>query len=110
MSYLTKKALRAQILKKAKRYTVCPHCKELNGMVKKGATGILKIVHDKYRSKKNSDLVIDKVLGKLKSAKESNRELATMANSALLIDMNPLHASIFNKILKIQFNKFVLIF
>lgn len=91
MSYLTKKSLRAQILKKAKRLTTCPHCKSLNGMVKKGFAGILKIVHDKYRSKKNSDYVIEKVLGKLKAAKESNKELSSMTHSALLIDMNPLH-------------------
>lgn len=91
MSYLTKKSLRAQILKKAKRLTTCPHCKSLNGMVKKGFAGILKIVHDKYRSKKNSDHVVERVLGKLKSAKESNKELSTMTHSALLIDMNPLH-------------------
>lgn len=37
----------------AKKMTYCPRCKELNGYVKKWP-GTLKIVHDKYRSKKTA--------------------------------------------------------
>jgi DNA-directed RNA polymerase III subunit RPC1 len=61
LPYLVRKALRKQILDKAKKITVCPHCRELNGTVKK--CGLLKIVHEKYRSKKSTDPVIVDVLG-----------------------------------------------
>jgi DNA-directed RNA polymerase III subunit RPC1 len=65
LPYLVRKALRKQILDKAKKFTICPHCRELNGTVKK--CGLLKIVHEKYRSKKSTDPVITDVLGEFAS-------------------------------------------
>jgi len=62
LSYLSRKALRKEILEKCKKVTTCPHCGSLNGVVKK--CGLLKIVHDKYRSKKKTDIVVKNVLGK----------------------------------------------
>lgn len=59
-------------------------------MVKKSSAGILKIIHDKYRSKKKTDPIVERVLARFNEVKESNRELGTMINSALLFDMNPL--------------------
>lgn len=63
LPYLVRKALHKQILDKAKKITVCPHCRELNGTVKK--CGLLKIVHEKYRSKKATDPVVTDALGEL---------------------------------------------
>lgn len=61
LPYLVRKAFRKQILDKAKKISVCPHCGELNGTVKK--CGLLKIVHEKFRSKKSTDPVIVDALG-----------------------------------------------
>lgn len=61
LPYLTKKALRRQVLDKTKKVSVCPHCRALNGVVKK--CGMLKIMHDKYRNKKKSDPIITDKLG-----------------------------------------------
>lgn len=52
LGYLTRKALRKQILDKAKKTSVCQNCGDLNGTVKKA--GLLKIVHEKYKAKKKS--------------------------------------------------------
>lgn len=62
LPYLSKKALRKQILDKTKKVSVCPHCRSLNGVVKK--CGMFKISHDKYRNKKKSDPVVTDKLGK----------------------------------------------
>lgn len=61
LSYLERKALRSQIVSKTKKITICPHCGELNGVVKK--CGPFKIVHDKYRSKKETDPIILQMIG-----------------------------------------------
>lgn len=89
ISYLYKKTLRAAVHKKAKTCTKCPYCDSLNGMVKKSSAGILKIVHEKYRMKKPTDAVVKSVLQEFHEAKESNKELAAMINSGLIIEMNP---------------------
>ncbi|KAI8424737.1 hypothetical protein MSG28_006690 [Choristoneura fumiferana] len=86
LSYLHKKALRAAVLKKAKTCTKCPYCESLNGIVKKSSAGILKIIHDKYRNKKPTDPLVQKVLHEFHEAKESNKELAAMINSGLIIE------------------------
>ncbi|XP_053613685.1 DNA-directed RNA polymerase III subunit RPC1 [Plodia interpunctella] len=90
LSYLHKKTLRAQVLKKAHTFSKCPSCEALNGVVKKSSTGILKIIHDKYRNKKSSDPVVVRVLKDFNQAKDSNKELATMMHSGLIVEMNPL--------------------
>lgn len=94
LSYLHKKTLRAAVLKKAKTSNKCPYCDELNGIVKKSPTGILKIIHDKYRMKKPTDPIVQKVLKEFNEAKESNKELATMINSGLIIELSPLEVCI----------------
>ena len=93
LSYLHKKSLRAMVHKKAKTCTKCPYCEALNGMVKKSPAGILKIIHDKYRAKKPTDPLVKRVLRDFHEAKESNKELATMINSGLVIEMSPLEVS-----------------
>ncbi|XP_061384425.1 DNA-directed RNA polymerase III subunit RPC1 [Danaus plexippus] len=90
LTYLHKKNLRAAVLKKAKTCTKCPYCESLNGIVKKSPAGILKIIHDKYRTKKPTDPAVQKVLKDFNEAKESNKELASMINSGLIIEMSPL--------------------
>ncbi|XP_041970102.1 DNA-directed RNA polymerase III subunit RPC1 [Aricia agestis] len=90
LTYLHKKNLRAAVLKKAKTCTKCPSCDALNGIVKKSAGGILKIIHDKYRAKKPTDPMVQRVLRDFHEAKESNKEIASMINSGLIIDLNPL--------------------
>lgn len=95
LSYLHKKNLRAAVLKKAKTCSKCPYCESLNGMVKKSSAGILKIVHEKYRAKKPTDPLVKRVLKDFHEAKESNKELASMINSGLIIEMSPLEVGIF---------------
>lgn len=69
---MVKKAVRKKIVDKAKKVNKCPYCKELNGTVKKatssmksGTTGgsVLKILHEKFRSKKDKDEVLKDQLG-----------------------------------------------
>ncbi|XP_072929646.1 DNA-directed RNA polymerase III subunit RPC1 [Epargyreus clarus] len=99
ISYLHKKTLRAAVLKKAKSCTKCPHCESLNGIVKKSPAGILKIIHDKYRNKKPTDGLVQKVLKEFNDAKEYNKELATMINSGLIIELSPFEVlSLFRRI------------
>ena len=93
LSYLHKKNLRAAVLKKAKTCTKCQHCESLNGIVKKSPAGILKIIHDKYRNKKPTDALVQKVLSDFNAAKESNKELVNMINSGLIIELSPLEVS-----------------
>ncbi|CAH2094859.1 unnamed protein product [Euphydryas editha] len=90
LSYLHKKTLRAAVLKKAKTCTKCPHCESLNGIVKKSPACILKIIHDKYRTKKPTDPIVQNVLQDFNEARESNKELASMINSGLIIELSPL--------------------
>lgn len=91
--YLHKKNLRAAVLKKAKTCTKCMYCDAINGMVKKSPAAILKIIHDKYRNKKPTDPIVRKVLKDFNEAKESNKELATMINSGLVVELSPLEVS-----------------
>lgn len=59
LSYLVRKALRKQIQDKAKKKTICPHCGDINGVVKK--CGLLKISHEKYRNKKQESIIQQKL-------------------------------------------------
>ncbi|XP_075154663.1 RNA polymerase III subunit A [Haematobia irritans] len=88
-SYLAKKALHGQILTKAKKSTKCPNCEAVNGGVKKGP-GLLKILHDPYKGKKQEALM-SKDLDDLLQATENNRELNQMlGNYNHLEELNPL--------------------
>ncbi|KAJ1529329.1 hypothetical protein ONE63_006119 [Megalurothrips usitatus] len=88
LPYLSKKALRRQILDKAKKVSMCPHCKSLNGVVKK--CGMLKIMHDKYRNKKKSDPIVTDKLAEYSEAMERNKEMESLLNNALIHILNPL--------------------
>lgn len=71
LSYMTKKSIRKKIIDKCKKINKCPHCKEINGVVKKltagkgssGSAGVLKIVHEKFRGKKDKDAVVQEHIG-----------------------------------------------
>lgn len=49
LSYLVRKSLKKKILETTKKVGVCPHCGDINGVVKK--CGLLKISHEKYRNR-----------------------------------------------------------
>ncbi|KAI8114773.1 DNA-directed RNA polymerase III subunit RPC1 [Lucilia cuprina] len=88
-SYLAKKALHGQILTKAKKQTKCPNCEAINGGVKKGP-GLLKILHDPYKGKKQ-DALMNKDLDELLAATDNNRELNQMLPSYNhMEELNPL--------------------
>lgn len=48
-----------QIQEKAKKVSICPACGDINGVVKK--CGLLKIMHDKYRTKKPESVIQEKL-------------------------------------------------
>lgn len=67
---MTKKAIHKKIVAKCKKLTKCPHCKEVNGFVKKmtankAGTGnsVLKIIHERFRDK-DKETMIQAQLGK----------------------------------------------
>ncbi|XP_012263608.2 DNA-directed RNA polymerase III subunit RPC1 [Athalia rosae] len=86
--YLSRKALRKQILEKAKKNATCPTCGELNGTIKKA--GLLKIVHEKYKNKKKVDAVVQKKLAEYNNVLEENRELEGILQSGLVHVLNPI--------------------
>ncbi|XP_017880116.1 DNA-directed RNA polymerase III subunit RPC1 isoform X1 [Ceratina calcarata] len=97
LGYLARKALRKQILEKAKKTTVCQNCGDLNGIVKK--VGLLKIVHEKYRSKKKIDAVVQEKLAEYSNVLEDNKALEGVLQSGLINVLNPIEVqSILEKI------------
>lgn len=88
LPYLVRKAIHKQILELAKKVTLCPYCGEINGVVKSG--GLLKIVHDKYRSKKSTDAILSKKIAEYTEAVEANQELSSVVSTGLLYILNPL--------------------
>ena len=65
LSYTQRKNYRKQIVELCQKVKKCPHCKEINGMVKKVTPGyqmcslskpVLKIVHIKNRTKELSGI------------------------------------------------------
>lgn len=91
LGYLSRKALRKQILEKAKKTTTCQYCGELNGTVKKA--GLLKIVHEKYKSKKKADVVVQAKLAEYNNVLEDNKELESILQSGLVHILNPLEVN-----------------
>lgn len=90
LSYLAKKAIHQQVLKKAKKNTKCPHCDAGNGAVKKG-TGLMKIVHEPLRGKKATDPLVTNALDELLKSTEANKELSQSINqSSLIQELNPI--------------------
>ncbi|XP_035735078.1 DNA-directed RNA polymerase III subunit RPC1-like isoform X1 [Vespa mandarinia] len=88
LGYLTRKALRKQILEKAKKTTTCQNCGELNGTVKKA--GLLKIVHEKYRTKKKADAIVQEKLSEYSNVIENNKELDGILQNGIVNVLNPL--------------------
>ncbi|XP_076289845.1 DNA-directed RNA polymerase III subunit RPC1-like [Lasioglossum baleicum] len=97
LGYLSRKALRKQILDKAKKTTVCQNCGDLNGTVKKA--GLLKIVHEKYKAKKKTDVVVLDKLAEYNNVLKDNKALEGVLQSGLINVLNPLEVqSILEKI------------
>lgn len=88
LDYVRRKKLRKEILDKAKKTTICQNCKELNGTVKK--YGFLKIVHEKYRSKRKTDPIVLDTLAEYNIAIEANKEIESMLPDCLAHVLNPL--------------------
>lgn len=88
LGYLNRKALRKQILDKAKKTTVCQNCGDLNGTVKKA--GLLKIVHEKYKAKKKVDAIVQQKLAEYNNVLEDNKALEGILQSGLVNVLNPL--------------------
>lgn len=96
---MVKKSIRKKIIDKAKKNSICPNCKELNGDVKKvtgsmktGSVGgsFLKILHEKYRSKKEKDPLVKKQLAEFNTAVEMNPEIQAAINSGLIHVLTPI--------------------
>ncbi|KAG5879450.1 hypothetical protein JTB14_027687 [Gonioctena quinquepunctata] len=88
LSYMTKKTIRKKIIDKCRKITKCPHCKEINGFVKKmtaakGSTGnsVLKIVHEKNRGKSKQKLLEQQMLT-FSSSIESNPDIRSTLSGA----------------------------
>ncbi|XP_015123305.1 DNA-directed RNA polymerase III subunit RPC1 [Diachasma alloeum] len=97
LGYLNRKALRKVILDKTKKVTICPNCKDLNGMVKKA--GLLKIVHEKYRSKKKTDPIVEQKLAEYSNVTKDNKEVESILQAGLVNVLNPLEVQgIFERI------------
>lgn len=62
LTYLARKALRKQVQERAKKVSLCPHCGDINGVIKK--CGLLKISHEKFRTKRPEGIMAAK-LGKM---------------------------------------------
>lgn len=98
LSYMTKKTIRKRIVEKCKKITRCPHCKEVNGFVKKLTAGkgnpggsVLKIIHER----KNQDLEeLQKAsYAKFSSAIEANPDIkAALASSHISQIITPVDA------------------
>lgn len=87
LTYLNRKALRKQILAKAKKTTICPNCKDVNGTVKK--SGLFKIVHERNKSKK-VDVVMQQTLAEYNNVLETNKELEGIIHNGVPDVLNPL--------------------
>lgn len=88
-SYLARKALRKQIHDKAKKVSVCPFCKSLNGVIKK--CGLLKIVHEKFRATKSlSDPVLAKHVISYNNVLEYDKELQSVIAQGVSFILTPL--------------------
>ncbi|XP_070543488.1 DNA-directed RNA polymerase III subunit RPC1-like [Ptychodera flava] len=88
LAYLQKRGLRKKVNEKARKIQYCPHCGALNGQVKK--CGLLKIVHDKFKSsKKIVDPVVSEFHASFSTAIEHNKEIETLLSRAQE-SLNPL--------------------
>lgn len=102
LSSLARKALRKKINDKCKKSSICPHCRALNGPVKK--CGLLKILHEKYRpatgvAKQRVIQEVQEFRFSLTEAAEANAEIEPHIGKAQEI-LNPLRVlTLFRNIL-----------
>ncbi|XP_050312133.1 DNA-directed RNA polymerase III subunit RPC1 [Anthonomus grandis grandis] len=96
LSYMTKKIIRKKIIDKCKKITKCPHCKTVNGFVKKmtaakGSTNntVLKISHEIYREK-DKEKLMEKLSGEFSSALESNPEIQSALGNSVSHILTPI--------------------
>ena len=87
IQYLQKKGLRKKIHEKVKKSNVCFNCGEFNGTVKK--CGLLKILHDKFKSVKKNEEMVKEMVESFAVAKEFNKDLEPMIAKSHEI-LNPL--------------------
>ncbi|KAK7603430.1 hypothetical protein V9T40_003429 [Parthenolecanium corni] len=85
LSLLTRKILHKKIQEKAKKSSICPHCGETNGVIKK--CGALKISYEKYR-KLNADEVAS-YLSVLDEVIANNKEIESLKKCLLIKYLNP---------------------
>jgi DNA-directed RNA polymerase III subunit RPC1 len=71
----------------ARKVVYCPYCSAINGAVKK--SGALKIIHDKFRSKKTLE-DMEQWKKTFTSAVEAQKELGMYLNKSVFEDLNPL--------------------
>lgn len=89
LSYLVRKALKKKILETTKKVSVCPHCGDINGVVKK--CGLLKISHEKYKNRnKKKDAIVEELLADYNEAVSFNPEIEQHKKFGLIQLMNPL--------------------
>lgn len=86
LSYLARKSLCKQIHDLAKKVSICPHCGEINGVVKK--CGLLKISHEKYKTKKPESVIKSK-LAEYNDVVAYNPEIESMKKHGLVQILNP---------------------
>lgn len=99
VEFLDREKIAKEILDKCKKVSLCPHCAELNGPVKK--IGAVKIGHEKFRQTKNKDMAADALESfqeQFKDAVEANPDLEHYIGKAI-DDFNPLKTyDLFRKI------------
>jgi DNA-directed RNA polymerase III subunit RPC1 len=80
---LAKMGIYKRVVEKAKKCKTCPHCSAFNGTVKK-ITGAptLKIVHERYKSSKSSDVELVDLIDKLDAAMEHNRDIEAIVHNS----------------------------
>lgn len=89
LSYLVRKSLKKKILETTKKVSVCPHCGEINGVVKK--CGLLKISHEKYKNRtKKKDAIVEDLLAEYNEAVKFNPEIEAHKKFGLIQTLNPL--------------------
>jgi len=86
LTYLARKALRKQIQERAKKVSLCPHCGDINGVIKK--CGLLKISHEKFRTKRPEGIMAVK-LAEYDEVVAYNPELESARKHGLIQILNP---------------------
>ncbi|KAG8300593.1 DNA-directed RNA polymerase III subunit RPC1 [Homalodisca vitripennis] len=86
LTYLARKAIRKQIQDRAKKVSICPHCGDINGTIKK--CGLLKISHEKFRTRRPETVMAAK-LAEYDEVVAYNAELESARKHGLTQILNP---------------------